>query len=159
MGGSDDESNLTRLTYREHYMAHHLLIKMHPEHSGLNYAFLCMLRKHNEGRILTARMYQTIKENFSRYKKLFCMIENPGKSEKSRRVARERMLNNNPNQGGATNHTARPVEVVWNDGTVERFEYMLQITEKRGVPYSSLKLAKKKGLPMKKYKIASIRNS
>ena len=158
MGGSNDESNLTRLTYREHYMVHHLLIKMHPAHSGLNYGFLCMLRKHNEGRILTARMYQTIKENFSQYKKLFCTLENPGKCANSRAVARERMLNNNPNQGGATNHTARPVEVVWHDGTVERFEYMQLITETKGVPYSSLKVAKRKGLPMKKYNITSIRN-
>jgi hypothetical protein len=29
LGGSDDESNLVRLTYREHYLAHWLLTKFH----------------------------------------------------------------------------------------------------------------------------------
>jgi len=29
LGGSDDKSNLVRLSYREHYAAHHLLIKIH----------------------------------------------------------------------------------------------------------------------------------
>lgn len=33
MGGSDDESNMATLTGREHFIAHHLLVKIHP-HSG-----------------------------------------------------------------------------------------------------------------------------
>lgn len=42
MGGGDEESNLVRLTPEEHYVAHLLLVKMHPRHSGLVWAAVCM---------------------------------------------------------------------------------------------------------------------
>lgn len=35
MGGGDAKDNLVRLTAEEHYVAHQLLVKMHPEHLGL----------------------------------------------------------------------------------------------------------------------------
>ena len=38
MGGSDDKSNLVKLTPEEHYTAHLLLIKIHPKHKGLHLA-------------------------------------------------------------------------------------------------------------------------
>lgn len=38
MGGSNDESNLVLLTPEEHYVAHQLLVKMHPENTNLVYA-------------------------------------------------------------------------------------------------------------------------
>lgn len=38
IGGTDDESNLISLTYREHYIAHALLAKAFPYHSGLTKA-------------------------------------------------------------------------------------------------------------------------
>lgn len=38
MGGSDDETNLVRLTPEEHYVAHQLLVKMHPERKTLIFA-------------------------------------------------------------------------------------------------------------------------
>lgn len=42
MGGSDDLSNLVDLTPEEHYLAHQLLCKIHPNHSGLSFAALAM---------------------------------------------------------------------------------------------------------------------
>lgn len=42
MGGSDDPSNLIRLTPEEHYVAHQLLVRMHPEHAGLLWAAVAM---------------------------------------------------------------------------------------------------------------------
>jgi len=42
MGGSDDESNLVELLPEEHYTAHLLLLKMHPEVSGLVFACVMM---------------------------------------------------------------------------------------------------------------------
>lgn len=42
MGGSDDKSNLVDLTPEEHYVAHQLLVKIHPFHHGLAKAALCM---------------------------------------------------------------------------------------------------------------------
>lgn len=35
MGGSDDRSNIVKLTAEEHYVAHQLLVKMYPGHAGL----------------------------------------------------------------------------------------------------------------------------
>lgn len=45
IGGTDDESNLVRLSYREHLIAHVLLSKMHPESWGLSYAVYMMCAK------------------------------------------------------------------------------------------------------------------
>ena len=36
MGGSDDESNLVKLTAEEHYIAHLLLVKMYPNSHRLS---------------------------------------------------------------------------------------------------------------------------
>ena len=35
LGGSDEEQNLVKLTPEEHYLAHQLLLKIHPHHKGL----------------------------------------------------------------------------------------------------------------------------
>ena len=42
MGGSDDMDNLIALTYRQHYIIHWLLIKIHPNNPLLWYAFHMM---------------------------------------------------------------------------------------------------------------------
>lgn len=42
MGGSDDKINLVRLTPEEHYVAHQLLVKIHPNHQGLINAAVLM---------------------------------------------------------------------------------------------------------------------
>lgn len=42
MGGSDDESNLVKLTAEEHYIAHLLLVKMYPNSHRLSYAAIKM---------------------------------------------------------------------------------------------------------------------
>lgn len=39
MGGSDAADNLVKLTAREHFLAHQLLCKIHPDVSGLVFAF------------------------------------------------------------------------------------------------------------------------
>lgn len=38
MGGSDSKENLVDLTPEEHFVAHQLLLKMHPQHQGLAHA-------------------------------------------------------------------------------------------------------------------------
>lgn len=42
MGGDDSPSNLVQLTAEEHYVAHQLLHKMHPEVRGLAFALIAM---------------------------------------------------------------------------------------------------------------------
>jgi hypothetical protein len=94
LGGTDDPENLTRLTYREHYIVHWILTKMHKDEPKIQYAFLCMLRDPHGNRKLTSRMVDTIKRNYSEFKKWHSKIENPGRSLKSREKAKARMLSN-----------------------------------------------------------------
>ena len=42
MGGGDEENNLVELTAEEHYVAHQLLVKMHPDNRLLLYAAHCL---------------------------------------------------------------------------------------------------------------------
>lgn len=42
LGGSNDASNIVKLTPEEHYTAHLLLVKMHPHHKGLAWAAIRM---------------------------------------------------------------------------------------------------------------------
>ncbi len=42
MGGSDEPENIVRLTAEEHYVAHQLLVKMHPKHFKLVWALSAM---------------------------------------------------------------------------------------------------------------------
>ena len=46
MNGSDDPENLVELTPEEHYVAHQLLVKIHPDNDKLVYAvhMMCMPR-------------------------------------------------------------------------------------------------------------------
>ena len=157
MNGTDEDDNLTVLTYREHYMAHYLLTKMYPENSGINYAFLCMLRKHNHGRLLSSHMYDTIKRNFAYYKRHYCTLPNPGTTENSRNSARKRMTENNPNKGGASNHTAKPIEVEYNDGRIERYEYGKKFAETTEISYSTVKTLIRTGKSSPKYDIKEIK--
>ena len=50
MGGSDDPSNLVDLTPEEHYVAHQLLVKIHPNNGKLIYAatMMCSNRINNK---------------------------------------------------------------------------------------------------------------
>lgn len=41
-GGKDDKSNLVKLTFREHYLAHHLLVKIYPNDKYLSKALWMM---------------------------------------------------------------------------------------------------------------------
>lgn len=57
-GGSNDRSNIVRLSPREHFFCHFLLVKMHPEVDGLKLAVALM-----SGRVkgLRSRAYQKIR--------------------------------------------------------------------------------------------------
>lgn len=157
LGGSDDKSNLIFLTYREHFLAHLLLTKIYPKHTGINYALLCMLRKHTHGRVITSKVYETIKKNFSKFKKLYCNISNPGKSEKSRNSARKRMLERNPiSLDPSKNRTAQPIRIYFEDGTCKEYTYAKQYCNESGVPYVSMKYWLKYNKGSKKYNIIKV---
>ncbi len=158
LGGKDTDDNLIKLTYREHFIAHWLLCKVHKEHSGIQYAFLCMLRKQPTGeRILTSRMFDVIKRNFATYKKFHCKLQNPGKTQKSRDAARNRMLTNNPiKMDPSKNRTAQPIRIYFEDGRTEEYRYAKEYCLKNDVPYATMKYWLRKNLKSKKYGIVKI---
>ncbi len=159
LGGLDNEDNITILTFREHFIAHLLLTKIHKEHRGINYAFLCMLRKQPTGeRFLTSRMVEVIKKNHKIYKKLYCTIPNPGKSEKSRNAAKKRMLEKNPiSLDPSKNRTAQPIRIYFEDGSTKEYSYAKQFCIESGVPYATMKVwLRNKNGKSKKHKILKI---
>lgn len=158
MGGTDNEDNLTTLTFREHFLAHLLLTKIHKKHRGVNYAFLCMLRKQPTGeRVLTSRMFDLIKKNFKKFKKMYCTIPNPGKSKNSRNAAKKRMLERNPiSLDPSKNRTAQPIRVHFSDGQQEEFSYAKEYCLKYDVPYATMKVWLRKGGKSKKHGIERI---
>lgn len=157
LGGTDNSENLTRLTYREHYIAHWLLTKIHKHEPKIQYAFLCMLRDPHGHRTLTSRMVETIKKNYSEFKKWHAKIVNPMDSLEARKKLSDHMKKNNPNKGGAWNHTSYPVEIIFNDGSSKIYSYMKEAANELSIPYASMKVARRKGLSMKKYRIQEIR--
>ena len=62
LGGSDDPSNLLRLTGREHFVAHRLLAKIHPNCRGLILAVFQMSNRMHESRISSSREFSRIRE-------------------------------------------------------------------------------------------------
>ena len=159
LGGSNDKQNLIKLTYREHYIAHLLLSRIYKTNSGIQYAFLCMLRKQPTGeRILTSRMFETIKKSFSKYKKFNCRLENPGKSQNSRNSARKRMLERNPTAlNPACNRTAQPIKVYFENGEVKEYSYAKKFCIENDIPYSTMKVWLKNNTgKSKKHKILKI---
>ena len=76
MGGTDELSNLVRLTPEEHFIAHQLLVKLHPTNVRLKFALQAMLMDTG---------------NQKRKNKAYGWV---------RRVVSENMKLNNPNAGG-----------------------------------------------------------
>ncbi|AFN37507.1 homing endonuclease [Vibrio phage TCU_VP02_YC] len=65
MGGSDDESNLIRLTAREHFIAHVLLSKAYPDNIRLKHASMMMHVSHNDKRYKSSLYYEIAKNAVS----------------------------------------------------------------------------------------------
>jgi hypothetical protein len=62
LGGNDDQSNIIRLSFREHFLAHHLLWK-HYRTSKLAHAFFSMLRySSNQERKISSIQYSIAKK-------------------------------------------------------------------------------------------------
>ncbi|UNA01790.1 homing endonuclease [Vibrio phage PVA8] len=66
MNGDDSASNLVKLTAREHYIAHQLLAKIHPEHAGLVFAAIRMTMSPSGDRV-NNRLYSWLREKNSEH--------------------------------------------------------------------------------------------
>lgn len=66
LGGSDDLSNIVRLTPEEHYVAHQLLVKMNQGHAGLLWAAIAMTSGGSTDRRSGNKLYGWLKQEFAR---------------------------------------------------------------------------------------------
>lgn len=62
LGGSDDDSNLVKLTAPEHFLAHQLLVKMYPEHPKLVLAVRIMTKKTKFNGRVNNKMFGWLRE-------------------------------------------------------------------------------------------------
>ena len=69
MGGSNEKSNLVALTPEEHYIAHLLLVKIHPSNNSLVYAANMMANRNNKSYGWVRRKFaQTLSEDRKGFK-------------------------------------------------------------------------------------------
>lgn len=93
LGGSNDKSNLVRLSYRKHFVCHWLLCKIYPSNHKLKAAFGKMLQAtKNNQRIVTSKHFDAVKRQLKnvRYNWLADHIEKHGpwnKGKKGSQVA------------------------------------------------------------------------
>lgn len=71
LGGSDDKSNIVRLSAREHFICHYLLVKMYKENTNEWYkmvnAFMPMKASSGtQQRYFNSRLYEALRVNFSK---------------------------------------------------------------------------------------------
>lgn len=68
MGGTDLDTNLVYLTAKEHFVAHLLLHKLHPENDKLLFAFWAMCNQNRMGNryVPSSRTYERAKEEYIR---------------------------------------------------------------------------------------------
>lgn len=57
LGGTDEETNLVKLSFREHYLCHRLLTKIYPEEQKMHYAFWTMSTNPRDNTRIPSRVY------------------------------------------------------------------------------------------------------
>lgn len=75
LGGTNDENNLVLLTYREHIIAHMLLMRLYPDNYGLAHAVKIMLSNHRNKNLyekgnrssFTTKELEEIREKSAKY--------------------------------------------------------------------------------------------
>lgn len=82
LGGSNDKSNLVKLTPKEHLLCHKLLVLIYPENPKLKYALWAMVNqnKNNKRCIVSLREYEKIRQlYFTGIKEFWSSKENKKK--------------------------------------------------------------------------------
>lgn len=92
LGGDNSEDNLVKLTLREHYIAHKLLIKIYPKSKEMIYAFWMMTTKCSKYNIVSNRSYEYAKKLYIEHKigKKYNLIERKNVSDGTKKAMRTR---------------------------------------------------------------------
>ena len=176
MGGTNDKSNLVKLTAREHYIAHKLLTKIYPNSPKLLLAHSMM----TVGRTVSSIQYEDAKKSRSLAMKLNNPVHKMSREEvdnmmdalrsynlgdnnimrrspELREMHSQRMKVSNPmTLHPERNHTAKPIIVTYEDGTEEHYSYAKEFSDTKNIPYATVKLIMRKKKGSKKHKILSV---
>lgn len=68
LGGKNSKDNLVKLTLREHYIVHKLLVKIYPQSKEMEYAFWMMTTKCSKHNIVSNRDYEYAKKLYIKNK-------------------------------------------------------------------------------------------
>jgi hypothetical protein len=149
LGGSNDKENLVVLTAREHYIAHWLLCKIYPESWKIKSALFQMAKCNGKNkRVISSSQYERAKKYNSlalKQKSKEPGYINPGKSEKSRSIAKEKWNSDlNPMiRFPERNHTAKKITVEYDDGSIKEFKMKkalaLELKSKTNLTDSAIK--------------------
>jgi hypothetical protein len=107
MGGDNSDDNLTKLTGREHFLAHLLLAKMNPNHAGMTIAVLRMRGDYR--RVINSKKYEWIKKSFSQrisdhHKKFASIVQNRPEVKDKHRQNTKNMWKNKEYAESVRNH-------------------------------------------------------
>ena len=95
LGGSNDKSNLVKLTAREHFIAHCLLARIY---GGSQWASVVCMKASSSGmRVVSSRMYNSAKKQFADYQRQF--MTGKKLSEKTRIKMSTRLMGNTHTKG------------------------------------------------------------
>lgn len=159
MGGDDSGENIVVLTAREHFLAHWLLVKIHPDVWKLYFAFFQMTKKHSHDRIVSSRQFETARRALSDGAKMrYNLGLHPRKTDVGRMVLSQKMIGDkNPMRlYPEKNHTARPHVVIFEDGTEKHYRYGKLGYEDIGMSRSSWLTAVSNGIPVPKFNVKKI---
>lgn len=86
LGGTNDVNNLVKLTAREHFICHMLLVKMYSGHARrkMLYALNGMQRNNQYQKRNTSRLYEYFRKEFSNLKREEMIKDNPMHNSKSK---------------------------------------------------------------------------
>ena len=160
LGGTDDPDNLVILTYREHYLAHWLLTKIHKNCDKVLWAFSLMDGKLSplSKREVTSKQFDRCRKALVEAARLRCLSDNPMHCPKARKKLSSRMKGkNNPTvKYPHKNRTAYPVRVVFENGTFKDYECGKYAQTDLNVPLVTWKYWIKNNKGSKKYGISYI---
>jgi len=128
MGGKDDESNLVRLTGREHYIAHWLLFRIHGN-KQMAYAWIAMLMN-RDGKRYTSRSFA--------YARKHSAIITAKKNVEREWTAEMRKKSSDARKGVFVRGTHQRARPVVNIDTGIRYECMTDAADDMGVTKAAI---------------------
>ena len=111
LGGSNSKDNLVVLTAEEHFLAHQLLVKMHPGNHKLAYAAQAMAFKNAKTR-RSNKLYGWLKRRLAQASSDMMKRSNPMNTAEGRRNFEEAMKGHGQKVSGANSGKARKIVCV-----------------------------------------------